>query len=77
MTRDIEVDEAEFRRFVSGQALDLGPVKIRLKPTIGWVRLMRAVLDAIAPPAESVRKRPPDPPQAREFLPLSQQRRRE
>jgi hypothetical protein len=50
-----------------------GGVEVELAPTIGWVRLVRAILDAIAPPGE--RKGPPDPPEAREFLPLSQQRR--
>ena len=67
------IGEPGFRRLVRGERLIVpGGIEVELASTIGWVRLVRAILDAIAPPAERPSK---DPPQAREFLPNRYTRR--
>jgi hypothetical protein len=76
------IDEPAFRRLVAGQPLTVEGVEITISPMIGWVRLTRAILDAVAPAArdataplpEARQGGPPDPPQAREFLPRSGRR---
>jgi hypothetical protein len=65
----IVLDEAKFRRLVSGEPMTLrGGVEIVVD--LGWRKMVDAILDAAA----TVRN-PPDPPQAREFLPWSGRRR--
>lgn len=67
------ISEPSFRRLVRGERLIVpGGVEVELAPTIGWVKMVRAILDAIAPPDSAG---PPDPPQAREFLPNRYTRR--
>ena len=77
MTRFV-VDEPAFRALVCGASLALGNEhEIVLAPNVGWVAQLQALVDAIrtgrpegAPPI-ALRGMPPDPPQAREFLPNS------
>lgn len=73
----IVIDESQFRDLVAGKPLThqlsrrRSSIEIVLSNGIGWVRLVRAVLDAIAPSPASIsadQPPPPDPPQAREFL---------
>jgi hypothetical protein len=80
MTRPLRVvvDETGFRRLVAGQVLAFkaGDQRIEIEivlSDIGWPRILRAVLDGIAP-EPGLPKGPPDPPQAREFLPRSGRR---
>lgn len=75
MTRFV-IDEPAFRRLVAGQVANFrtadGHDLEGILADIGWPRILRAVLDGIAPePGQP--KGPPDPPQSVEFLPLSQQ----
>jgi hypothetical protein len=72
----IVIDEPRFRRLVAGEVVRFKTAgdKIEVEcmlSDIGWPRILRAVLDGIAP--EPGPRGPPDPPQAVEFLPLSQQ----
>jgi hypothetical protein len=64
----IVLDETQFRALVAGQVLaanvDDRRVEIILSD-IGWPRMWRAVEDA----RRAQGAPPPDPPQAREFLP--------
>jgi hypothetical protein len=84
MTRPLRIalDEAQFRRLVAGQVLtfkagDQQQVEVQcILSAIGWPKILRAVLDGIAPEPGRP-KGPPDPPQAREFLPTHYQRRPE
>lgn len=74
MTR-VTLDEGNFRRLVGGLSVRVADgVEIVLNPRIGWVKLTRAILDAIAPP-DPVPGGPLDPPQAKEFLPAPRRRR--
>jgi hypothetical protein len=67
MTR-IVLDETAFRALVAGRvARSYAPAVEIVLSDIGWTAMLRAVLDAMAPP--------PDPPQAREFLPQRLRRR--
>jgi hypothetical protein len=70
------LNEAGFRRLCRGEPLTVDDPEIRLSTKIGWVKMIRAVLDAISPPAETdpTRPGPPDPPEAREFLPNRRRR---
>jgi len=62
--------ERGFRRLVRGEPISVeGETEIKISDSIGWVKMFRAILDAIAPPL------PPDPVEAREFLPRSGRRR--
>lgn len=71
----IVIDERRFRRLVAGEPIIERDVEVVIaSPPIGWVKMVRAVLDAIAPPAGNA---PRDPPQAREFLPNRYTRRPE
>lgn len=75
MTRFV-VDETAFRQLVRGEVIGGDDVQILLSD-IGWVKMFRAVLDAMSPPMpETTRPNPPDPPQAREFLPNPKRSRR-
>lgn len=78
MTRFV-IDEPNFRALVRGEVIAVGSdIQIMVSSNIGWVKMFRAVLDAISPPMpETTRPNPPDPPQAREFLPNSKRSRRE
>jgi hypothetical protein len=72
----VALDEATFRQLVAGHAVvvivgDGDRIEIILSD-IGWVPMLRAVLDGMTPGHP---KGPPDPPQAREFLPARNQRR--
>jgi hypothetical protein len=72
MIRRVVIGEAEFRELVAGREVRLGASNgdqvDAIISDIGWVKMFRAVLDGIQP------GRPPDPPQAREFLPLRRRR---
>lgn len=73
----IVIDERRFRRLVAGEPIIERDVEVVIaSPPIGWVKMVRAVLDAIAPPAGKGSD-PRDPPQAREFLPNRYTRRPE
>lgn len=65
----IILDEAAFRDLVAGKVISVGDVKIILDD-IGWNRQLCALIDALAGPL----KLPPDPPEAREFLPPRRKR---
>jgi hypothetical protein len=74
----VVIGETQFRRLVAGEvvAYKAGEERIELEfilSDIGWPKILRAVLDGIAP-EPGVPKGPPDPPQAREFLPRSGRR---
>jgi len=65
----IVFDEARFRQLVAGQVVVVHQSHKRIElilSDIGWAQMMRAVLDGVTP---GLPKGPPDPPQAREFLP--------
>jgi hypothetical protein len=70
----IAFDETAFRQLVAGQVVafntNAAEVQIILSD-IGWVPMLRAVLDGMAPGQP---KGPPDPPEAREFLPNRRRR---
>lgn len=73
MTTRIIIDERRFRRLVAGEPIIERDVEVVIaSPPIGWVKMVRAVLDAIAPAPGNA---PSDPPQAREFLPNRYTRR--
>jgi hypothetical protein len=56
------LDETAFRELVAGRVVRLRVPAVELVlADIGWATMLRAVLDAMAPPL--------DPPEAREFLP--------
>lgn len=81
---DYVVDELAFAGFIKGERLIVGTnTGIVLQPSIGWLRMMQAVLDAArggqpSPiPHRLKESSPPDPPQAREFLPNRYTRRPE
>jgi hypothetical protein len=86
MTRPLRVviGKDHFRRLVAGQVVTYkaGDDRIEIEfilSDIGWPHILRAVLDGIAPEpgltaTGSAPKGPPDPPQAREFLPRSGRR---
>jgi hypothetical protein len=59
----VVLDEARFRRLVAGQPVTVrGGVEIVVD--LSWRKMIDAVLEGAEP-----RRRPPDPPEAREFLP--------
>jgi hypothetical protein len=61
----VVLDETAFRELAAGRVVRLWAPAIEISlADIGWTSMLRAVLDAMAPPPP-----PPDPPQAREFLP--------
>jgi hypothetical protein len=70
----VALDEAQFRRLVAGEVVsikagDQQQVEVQcILSDIGWPVILRAVRDGIAPEPGHP-KGPPDPPQAREFLP--------
>ncbi len=73
----VALDEGAFRTLVAGGTVavrlsDGGQAEIILAD-IGWSQILRAVLDGIAP-EPGPPKGPPDPPEAREFLPRSGRR---
>jgi hypothetical protein len=73
----VALDEAAFRQLVAGQIVaatfDNGTARIEIiLSDIGWVPMLRAMLDGMHPTDHP--KGPPDPPQAREFLPLRRRR---
>lgn len=81
----VALDEVRFRRLVAGQVVATAAaggerVEIILSD-IGWQRILRAIVDAMAggPPTKSLPLAgtggPPDPPQASEFLPWSPKQR--
>jgi hypothetical protein len=58
----VVLDETAFRELTAGRIVRLRvPAVEIILSDIGWTSMLRAVIDAMAPP--------PDPPQAREFLP--------
>jgi hypothetical protein len=58
----VVLDETAFRELAAGRVVRLRAPAVEISlADIGWTSMLRAVLDAMAPP--------PDPPQAREFLP--------
>jgi hypothetical protein len=60
----VVLDERRFRRLVAGEVVSAAAGGERVElilSDIGWTAMLRAVCDAIEPP--------PDPPEAREFLP--------
>ena len=75
----VVIDETQFRRLVAGQivafraAADQRVEVEFILSDIGWPKILRAVLDGIAP-EPGLPRGPPDPPQAREFLPRSGRR---
>jgi hypothetical protein len=78
----IALDEQQFRRLVAGQVVSVSApagsatqIQIILSD-IGFAAMLRAVIDGIAPEPGRP-KGPPDPPQAREFLPNRYTRRPE
>lgn len=66
----VVLDEPAFRDLVAGKVVDLGEVQLVLSD-IGWNRQLCALLDALA----GAPRRPRDPPQAAEFLPVKKRRR--
>ena len=81
MTRYV-VDEPAFRALVRGAPIGVGADhEIILLPTLGWVRQLQALVDAIqagrpeGAPAIRLRPNPPDPPEAREFLPTARRQK--
>jgi hypothetical protein len=73
----VALDEGAFRSLVAGRTVavrlsDGGQAEIILSD-IGWPKILRAVLDGIAL-EPGLPKGPPDPPEAREFLPRSGRR---
>jgi hypothetical protein len=71
------LDETQFRQLVAGQVLTFRANEIEVQcilSDIGWRRILRAVLDGLTAEPR-VQKGPPDPPRAREFLPVSSQPR--
>lgn len=65
----IVLDEARFRRLVFGGVVgaDDGDQRVEIiLSDIGWIPMMRAIFEAAA---GGLPQGPPDPPQAREFLP--------
>jgi hypothetical protein len=67
----IVIDEPRFRRLVAGEVVRFKTAgdKIEVEcilSDIGWPRILRAVLDGIAPEPGRP-KGPPDPPEAREL----------
>lgn len=68
----VVIDEAGFRRLVTGNPLlarSTAGLRVEISLSdLDWTRMMRAILDGMAPQC------PPDPPQAREFLPLRRRR---
>jgi hypothetical protein len=72
----VALDEGAFRQLVAGQVLkvivgDGDRIEISVA-SVGFIPMLRAVLDGMTPGQP---KGPPDPPQAREFLPPRNQRR--
>jgi hypothetical protein len=71
MTRRFVMDEQRFRDLVAGKVVSFrltrGAIEIILSD-IGWKRMATAIGDAIDERLPSS-ARPPDPPEAREFLP--------
>jgi hypothetical protein len=65
----VVIDEAGFRRLVSGNPIlahSTAGLRVEIALSdIGWQRMVQAIIDAATEP-----HRPPDPPQAREFLPV-------
>jgi hypothetical protein len=65
----IALDEAQFRRLVAGQVVtfkagDQQRIEVQcILSDIGWSKILQAVVDGMGS------KGPPDPPEAREFLP--------
>jgi hypothetical protein len=58
----VVLDETAFRELTASRVVRLRvPAVEIILSDIGWTAMLRAILDAMAPP--------PDPPQAREFLP--------
>lgn len=73
----IVLDEAHFRRLVFGGVVgaDAGDERVEIiLSDIGWIPMMRAIFEAAA---WGLPQGPPDPPQAREFLPNKYTRREE
>jgi hypothetical protein len=73
----VALDETAFRQLVAGKVVaatfNNGAAQIEIiLSDIGWVPMLRAVLDGMTP---GMPKGPPDPPEAREFLPARNQRR--
>jgi hypothetical protein len=73
----VALDEAAFRQLVAGRVVAAtfndGAAHIEIiLSDIGFIPMLRAVLDGMTPGQP---KGPPDPPQAREFLPARNQRR--
>jgi hypothetical protein len=69
----VVIDEAKFRELVAGKVASCwtGSHQVEIiLADIGWQRMIDAVITAITEP-----HRPPDPPQAREFLPARKKRR--
>ena len=75
----IALDETQFRRLVAGQVVRFKTSNDKIEvecilSDIGWPRIFRAVLNGIAPEPGRPNS-PPDPPEAREFLPNRYTRR--
>ena len=82
MTRFV-IDEPAFRALVRGETLSFANHEVVMNPRLGWVTQLQALVDAIRAPRPgeeahrlAVGAVPPDPPQAREFLPNPPPRRR-
>jgi hypothetical protein len=73
----VALDESSFRRLVAGRPVAAtfnngdAHIEIVLRD-IGGLQMLRAVLDGMTP---GMPQGPPDPAQAREFLPARNQRR--
>jgi hypothetical protein len=66
----ITLGEDEFRQLVGGSLVITRPVQLILSPGIAPKRMLAAIADVM-----EKGQRPPDPPQAREFLPVKRPRR--
>jgi hypothetical protein len=69
MSYPIVLDEAAFRRLVAGETVSFAAgrsVKVELSLLTGmtFTRMVDAIIDAAVTP-----RTPPDPPEAKEFLP--------
>jgi hypothetical protein len=77
MSARVVIDEGCLRQLVQGRTLTLGGgLEITLAPTIGWSGLLYMIADALGGDGGRGPHRPPDPPEAREFLPSSKKARR-
>lgn len=68
----VTLDESDFRRLCLGQAIPRQIVGQRIEIVLApmlWEHMLAAITDAMAADTERRAAKPPDPPEAREFLP--------